>query len=49
VLPHHPRRHASLILNDGGLQRVNHLPVQIVQDLREQRFIDELSFRAVRQ
>lgn len=48
VFPHHPGRHASLILNDGGLERINHSSAQIVCGLTQQSLVDQVPFRAIR-
>ena len=47
VLPHDPCGHAALILNDGGLQRIEQLAAQIVGEPNEKSLIDEIAFDAV--
>jgi hypothetical protein len=49
VFPQYPRRHASFILNDGGLERINHSSAQIVGGLRQQSFVYQVPFRAIGQ
>lgn len=39
VFPDDPRGHATLILNDGCLQRIDHLPAQFFRELYQKRLI----------
>ena len=45
----HPRRHAPLILDDRGLERIDQPPAQIASEVEEQLLIDQIALGSVRQ
>ena len=44
VFPHDPCGHATLILNYGGLQRVGHMPSQLVGEVDQEILVNEVAF-----
>ena len=44
-----PRRHTALVLDDGGLQRVEQLAAQFSGEAREQHLINQVALGPVRE